>query len=123
MNCKKTKLYTSVLVLLIFAIVGIFALTSCGGEEIEQIYVNSSHSPRLNYVEGQDLDLSKGILTVVIDGAETLVPMTSAEVSVSGYDQNKIGEQTLTVSYREATTTIKVNVIKRTVAEGFEKGY
>ena len=122
---NKLKLYVSIALLLVTLIFGIVGLTGCDSDkaEIEQIYITNNHSPRLTYVEGQDLDLSSGVLTVVIDGQETLVPLTDAAVSVSGYDKNTLGEQTVTVSYNEFTTTFTVKVVARIVAEGFEKQY
>ena len=121
---NKWKRYASIPLLLIIVIAGIIGLTGCdSGEKIEQIYITNNHSPRLTYVEGQDLDLSKGALTVVIDGQETLLPMTDASVSVTGYDKTKLGDQTLTVTYNELTTTFTVKVVARIVAEGFEKQY
>lgn len=119
---NKLKLNASILLLLIIVVAGIIGLTGCG-DKIEQIYITKNHSPRLNYVEGQDLDLSGGVLTVVVDGEETLVSLTDEAVSVTGYDKNTLGEQTLTVSYDEFTTTFTVKVIARAVAEGFEKQY
>ena len=123
---NKLKLYTSISLLLALLVVCVIGLTGCDKEsdsEIEQIYITSNHSPRLTYVEGQDLDLSGGILTVVIAGQETSVPLTDASVSVTGYDKNQLGEQTLTVAYDEFSTTITVKVIPRIVAEGFERQY
>ena len=93
------------------------------GDKIDEIYVSNAHSPRLSYVQGQDLDLSRGVLTVVVKGEETLVPLNKEGVGVTGFDKNKLGDQTLTVTYGEHTTTITVNVIARATAEGYEKGY
>lgn len=119
------KLYVSIALLLVTLIVGIVGLTGCDSDEaeIEQIYVTNNHSPRLTYVEGQDLDLSSGVLTVVIGGEETLVPLTDAGVSVTGYDKNVLGDQTVTVNYNGFSTTLTVKVIARMVAEGYEKQY
>ena len=57
---NKLKLYTSISLLLALLVVCVIGLTGCDKEsdsEIEQIYITSNHSPRLTYVEGQDLDL------------------------------------------------------------------
>lgn len=122
---NKLKLYASIALLLVTLIAGIIGLTGCdsGEAEIEQIYITNSHSPRLTYVEGQDLDLSSGVLTVVIGGQETLVAMTDAGISVSGYDKNVLGDQTVTVNYNGFSTTFTVKVVARMVAEGYEKQY
>jgi len=121
MNKIRNKL--TLLLILTLALAFVFGLTGCGGDSVESIYVSNSNAPRLNYVEGQDLDLTGGVLTAVVNGAETQIPLTSEEVSVTGYDKNTIGQQTLTVSYKEQTTTIKVNVIARITADGYETGY
>ena len=119
---KKIRFSISLVLALVLTAVCVFAFASCG-EKIEQIYITNAHSPRLNYVQGQDLELDSGALTVVVDGKETLVAMTDESVSVTGYDKNTLGNQTLTVTYGEHSTTYTVNVIPRTVAEGFEKQY
>ena len=121
---SKIKIYLSVFLLITTLIVAAALLTSCG-DKVKQIYVDNAHAPRLTYVEGQELDLQKGILTAVVGkkGEETLIPMTDESVSVTGYDANYIGSQVLIVSYEGLTTTITVNVIPRLVAEGYETGY
>ena len=119
----KLKAYLSVLLLLTVTVACSFLLTGCGGGEVEQIYVDNSYAPRLTYVVGQELDLSKGVVTVIIGGEESLIPMTDEGVTVTGYDMNTVGSQTLTVTYQEKTTTITVNVIPRLTAEGFENSY
>ena len=121
-NLKVISPIVRAIMLLTVAIVLVCAFTSCG-DKIDEIYVSNSHAPRLSYVQGQDLDLSGGVLTVVVKGEDTLVPLNSSEVSVTGYDKNQLGDQTLTVTYGEHSTTIKVNVIARATAEGYEKGY
>ena len=109
-------------VVCITVLVVVIATTS-GGSGVTEIYILSSNTPRLNYVEGQELDLSGGILTVVIEEEEQKVPLTSEDVSIIGYDKNKIGEQKLEVSYDEFKTTLTVNVIPRVLIEGYEPNY
>ena len=65
------------------------------GDKIEEIYVSKTHAPRLSYVQGQELDLSSGVLTVVVKGEETLVPLNASGVSVTGYDKNQLGDHFL----------------------------
>ena len=119
---SKIKAYLSVLLLLTVTVACSFLLTGCG-DEVEQIYVDNSYAPRLTYVLGQELDLSNGVITAIIGEEESLVPMTDEGVTVTGYDKNTLGSQTLTVTYQEKTTTITVNVIPRLSAEGFETSY
>ena len=111
------------LLAVIFAVTCAFALTACGEDEASEIYIEKSNTPRVNYVQGQELDLSAGAITAVIDGEQTLVPLNSEDVTVTGYDANTLGDQTLTVSYAGCTTTLKVNVIARITAEGYTSKY
>lgn len=122
MNKKQTKLIGLILtIVMIFALAAL--VSSCGGPKITEIYISKSDLPRVSYVEGQELDLSKGKLTAVIDGEETRLPLDSEEITVSGYDKDLIGKQTLTVTYKEQTCTFNVTVAERAVAEGFEAKY
>ncbi|MBQ9710245.1 MAG: bacterial Ig-like domain-containing protein [Clostridia bacterium] len=99
-------------------------ITSCGDDnKISEIYVTKSDLPRTDYVEGQELDLSKGKLTVVTGGEESKIPLTAPEITVTGYDKDVVGEQVLTISYMELTTTITVNVAQRAVAQSYETKY
>ncbi len=98
-------------------------LTGCNSSVVSDIVVLNSGKPRTVYVEGQDLDLSGGVITAIVDGEETSIPMNSEDVTVTGYDKDTIGKQTLTITYKEKTTTIEVNVIARMVAENFETNY
>ena len=100
------------------------AVSSCGDKDkVTEIYILKADLPRVDYVEGQELDLSKGKLTVVVNGEETKIPLTAPEVTVSGYDKDVIGKQTVTVQYQEFTTTFNVTVLERAVAENYETKY
>ncbi len=92
-------------------------------KEVEQISITKSNAPQSVYVLGNNLDLSKGVLTVVIDGEKSEISLTDPEVSVSGYDKNKLGEQTLTVTYGEKTTMFKVTVVPRVKVVKEETSY
>ena len=107
---------------MLIAMTSLLCLASCG-ENVSDIVVKSSDMPRTNYVLGQELDLSLGKLTVITDGAESTIPMTADGVSVTGYDSNTLGKQTLTVTYKEKSTTFDVNVVARMVADGFKSEY
>lgn len=119
---KKVKITLLLLVVLVMATM--WALTGCGKDEITEIYITNNDLPRISYVEGQELDLSDGRLTAIVNGEEeSTVPLTSADVSISGYDKNVVGQQTVTVSYNGLSTTFTVNVVARAVAESFETKY
>ena len=125
-NNSKSFSFRKILCLLITVIsvllVGALTLTSCG-DSVSGIVIKDSDKPRTTYVVGQALDLTGGIITAVVNGSETSIPMTDPEVTVSGYDANTPGEQTLTVTYKENSTELKVKVVERMVAEGFKSEY
>lgn len=124
MNIKHNKLITLILAVLLLVTVATL-VTSCGGggSKVSEIYVTKADLPRVDYVEGQELDLSKGRLTVVTGDGETKISLTDPAVTVTGYDKDVIGSQSLTVTYMELTTSFNVNVVKRAVAEGYETKY
>lgn len=119
----KNKIKITLSLLFILCITALLALTGCGDKAITDAYITNSNLPRTNYVEGQELDLSKGYLTLIRGGEEANIPFTAEGVTVSGYEKNTVGEQTLTVTYGEVSTTFKVTVAPRIVAENFEKNY
>lgn len=121
MKNSKLKLISIAVLLIVVSCLALF--TSCGGPEVSDIAVKSTNAPRLTYVLGQELDLTQGALTVIVDGNETSVPYDAEGVSVTGYDKDKLGKQTLTVTYMDKTTTFEVNVVARMVAENFETSY
>ena len=66
---------------------------------------------KTTYIKGEPLDLTGGILTVTYaDNTITNIPMTSNEIKVSGYNSDKTGTQTVTITYEEKSTTLKVIV-------------
>ena len=109
---------------LILSVAGLLVLTGCGsGAKDVQIYVAKADMPRVEYVEGQELDLSDGRLTIITNGEESKLPLVSDQITVTGYDKATVGEQVLTIQYGEYTTTITVTVEARAVAENFETKY
>ena len=71
---------------------------------------------KLEYIEGQRLDLSGGKVKVFYDNG------TSEEISltddmISGYDTSLVGKQTITVTYKGETTTFDVNVIEKVITK------
>lgn len=100
------------LIVLLLAVT-VFVAVSCGKKNVDEILINDDGMPQLVYVLGEDLDLSNGLLQVK-DGEETReIPMNSEGVSTSGYDKNKLGEQTVTVVYGGKSTQITVTVVER----------
>ena len=90
---------------------------------VTEIFILKTDLPRQTYVQGQELDLQDGILSVMIDDETTPVPLDGAGVTVSGYNKDQLGKQTLTVTYQGKTTTFDVTVKPRAVAEGYEEDF
>lgn len=69
---------------------------------------------KLQYIMGQDLDLTGALLSVVYnyDGEKT-VPITAD--MITGFNKNNPGTQTLTVSFGGKTTTFQVEVLNDSV--------
>ena len=66
---------------------------------------------KITYKKGEDIDLTGGMITVIYENGDTQeLDMKSSDISVTGYDANKLGEQTITVTYEGKTTTFKVTV-------------
>ena len=98
-------------------------ITSCSGSDFSSIVIKDTDLPRTTYVQGQELDISDGVITAIGKKSESVIPMTDPEVSVSGYDSNVLGKQTITVTYRELTTTFEVTVLSRITVEGYKSEY
>lgn len=79
----------------------------------------SSEPTKTEYVEGLDMDLSGGRVTILYDNEtkEENVALTDERVTVSGYDKNVIGEQTVTISIENKKTTFKVNVKEKSIVK------
>ena len=66
---------------------------------------------KTSYLKGEELDLTGGKITVIYENGDTQeLDMKSSDISVTGYDANKLGEQTITVTYGGKTATFKVTV-------------
>lgn len=115
----------ALLVAFVLCAMSLFALTGCAEDSASatDVYVKTADSPRLTYVQGQELDLGNSLLTAVVGGEEIKVAIASDEVKIAGYDKDKLGEQVLTLTYRDLSTTITVNVIPRVTAESYENKY
>ena len=116
---KKIVLLLASMMLCFCAVFGV----ACKKEKVEKISISKSNAPQSVYVLGSELDLSEGILTVVINGKKTEVSLTDPKVVVSGYEKDKLGEQVLTVEYQKQTTVFKVNVVPRMLVQGYEPAY
>lgn len=102
---KKLSAIAAFLLLLVGILL---TVTACGGS-VKEISVDTAHMPQVVFVEGNELDLSAGSL--IVDGKA--VSYTADGVEVIGFDKNKCGEQTLTISYKGKSTELKVTVVPR----------
>lgn len=96
----------------LLALVIVLVAASCG-EVTESISVSETDKFQSVYVLGQELNLSGGVLKVEGGGKTSEIPLDSDGVTVSGYDSNKLGKQTVTVEYNGATAEITVTVAER----------
>lgn len=62
---------------------------------------------KLEYITGEDIDLSGMVVTAVCDTGATEVV---TDYNVSGYNPGNLGQQTITVTYKELTATFQVSV-------------
>ena len=62
---------------------------------VSSISIGRNEMPRLSYVQGQELDLSEGVLTVSYsDGTTETLALDAEGVEISGYDPDQTGPQT-----------------------------
>ncbi len=115
------KKFFKIAVLLLAMIASISAFAAC--KKVESISITDANTPRATYVQGQDLDLSSGKLTLNYKDETEEVPFTHEEVTVSNYDKSKLGEQKVLVKYKDFSTTFTVNVVPRMVAENITANY
>ena len=71
---------------------------------------------KLEYIEGQELDLTDGKIKVIYDNG-SYDEVTIKLSMISGYENNKLGNQNIRVSYGEFTTQFTVNVIEKVVTK------
>lgn len=73
---------------------------------------------KTEYAKGESLDLTGGVIMAnYTDGTGQKYSMKSSSVAVTGYDPDKTGKQTLTVTYGGKTLTFTVTVLPGTDAE------
>lgn len=119
------KRFAKIALIALMIVICVFAVVACnktqnkpsGNPTENVISISGSNMPQTVFVKGNDLDLSRGKLTVVKDGQTSEIALNSEGVTVEGYDKNSVGAQQLTVSYGGARTALTVNVVERMVAE------
>ena len=116
MNMKKlSRIIPVILLTTLLVVSSIFVLASCGGDNegdtsgVTDIFFAKSGSPRKTYVIGQDLDLTQGTHTVVIDGENTSLALNAEGVTVTGFGAHGLhfGAVTLVQLLRTAEVSSK----------------
>lgn len=81
---------------------------------LEMDHIKVVPSENTTYLTGSKLKTDFKLYAVAKDGTEVLIKDTDAEnkyVTCSGYDMNKEGKQTVTVSYKDLTAQYDINVV------------
>lgn len=89
-------------------------------EEKAIIGVSISKKPlKTQYIQNkEELDLAGGILKVNYnDSSSEEIVLTSEEVKVTGFDNKKVGKNTITVTYQTQMTTFDIEIVAEVVAK------
>lgn len=119
------------LALISLTLLGCLLLAACDGNHstnqgpvVDSIAIANNAKPQTVFAQGQELDLSKGSLAVVYDnGKKETVALNAEGVTVTGYDKDKLGDQSLIITYGGKSISLTVNVAKRMTFTGYEKDY
>jgi hypothetical protein len=87
------------------------SLYKLGGEpepELVSIAVSGEYKTKYGY-QAEEFD-KEGIVVTATYSDQSQQPVDLKDVEFSGYDKSVLGEQTVTVTYQEKTTTLKVTV-------------
>lgn len=74
---------------------------------------------KMNYIQNyEQLDLTGGELTVTYNTQTTdKISLTNEEVSVTGFDNSQIGQNTLTIRYKEKEVKLNINIISKQIVK------
>ena len=83
--------------------------------EITNVTIKSLPS-KLTYIQNEEeLDLTGGVLEVTYsDGNVIQLDMKSTEIIVTGFDNTKLGKQTITITYSNRQLTFEIEIIEKT---------
>ena len=116
------KKITKFIVMILVIATMLFTVVSCNKKKGE-LTVKEDAMPQLVHVLGEDLDLSAGTLIYSKGKKSAEVPMNAEGVEISGYNKDQLGEQTVTLTYEGASTTITVTVVARMQVVDFTADY
>ncbi|MBR5942114.1 MAG: leucine-rich repeat protein, partial [Clostridia bacterium] len=86
-------------------------------ELIKLDYIVITHLPNnLSFVEAKPLDVTGGVITAYYDN-DTSEEIEMTADMVSGFDNRRVGIQTLTVAYEGQTATFDVEIIAKTLTD------
>lgn len=83
-------------------------------EAIQEISILSLPK-KLSYYCGEPIDVAGGTIQVTYVSGDAMELPLSVEM-ITGYDPNRLGSQTLTVTYKEFTATFDIQVSKKPIA-------
>ena len=83
-------------------------------EAIQEISILSLPK-KLSYYCGETIDIAGGTIQITYVSGDTVELPLSVEM-ITGYDPNRLGSQTLTVTYKEFTATFDIQVSKKPIA-------
>lgn len=109
-----------IILIVAFSICTIFGFAAC--KEEETILLKAELATATVY-EGQELNLADSVLHYQIGDEKSQISLASPDVSVFGFDANKLGEQTITVEYSGKSITITVTVQPRMSLDGAQTVY
>lgn len=111
MNLKRLLPLTLLIILFALTLSGL--LVSCG-KQANIDYIEVYNSPKLSYLEGEELDLSNAQIRIVFkNNTEKIIPVTAD--MVSGYDPHILGKQYLKIFYEDRSASLEISVSKYSV--------
>ena len=88
---------------------GYFTKSGDPAFKIVIVSIEIATAPKTEYTEGEDFSAADGILSLVYNtGFKESIDLSKA--TITGYDKNKVGEQTLKIAYEGFKTELKVTV-------------
>ena len=123
-NSATRKLATRIRVAAVgVALLAVLLVLMIGCNKNVEIAIKEDAKPQSIFVLGEDIDLSSGVLIVDEEGTKTEIPMNAEGVTVSGYDKNTLGQQTITVTYKEKSVELTVTVVERMQVSDYVADY
>ena len=82
---------------------------------LEKIAITTKPS-KTSIIEGTKLDVTDGVITLYYDN-DTTATVAMTNDMISGFDNSKVGDQTVTVTYKGKTAELAVTVAAKTVTD------